>query len=195
MNGRKTPKRPPRARGGLRFEPVRGLEVRPPACADQPLARAPLVHAGALRSPADGQVAPALPGYARIYVIARPRIGILTVSTYRLHERNVPLYEDLVRRAVEAKARSARLHRDSRLICDLAQILRDAHAGKITIRRCSWCDRFRVGGEWLHLEAIGQGQQLVAASLLGRATNGICDECLERELNQTRAYQEARRPH
>ena len=90
----------------------------------------------------------------------------------------MPLYEDLVRRAVEASARSASLHRDSRLICDLAQILRAAHNGEISIRRCAWCERLGVGGEWLHLEAIGEGQQRITSSLMERATNGICEQCL-----------------
>jgi hypothetical protein len=59
----------------------------------------------------------------------------------------MPLYEDLVRRAVDASAHSGSLHRDSRLIRDLAQILRDAHNGEVSIRRCSWCGRFDVGRE------------------------------------------------
>ena len=99
----------------------------------------------------------------------------------------MPLYEDLVRRAVAAGERAGELRRDSRLIRDLAQILRDAHNGKISIRACSWCGSFNVGGEWLQLEAIGGGQQRIARSLRERATNGICDRCMERELQRTAA--------
>ena len=58
----------------------------------------------------------------------------------------MPLYNDLVRRAVEANARAAELQRDARLISHLAELLREAHAGGVAIRRCSWCGRFNVGG-------------------------------------------------
>lgn len=111
------------------------------------------------------------------------------LSRYKrmLTSREMPLYEDLVRRAVEAGASSAALARDSRLIRALAQILRDADAGKVAIRRCSWCDRFEVGGEWLHLEAIGSGQLRIRKSLTEAATHGICDECQERELSRSEA--------
>jgi predicted RNA-binding Zn-ribbon protein involved in translation (DUF1610 family) len=108
----------------------------------------------------------------------------------------MPLYEDLVRRAVDASAHSGSLHRDSRLIRDLAQILRDAHNGEVSIRRCSWCGRFDVGREWLYLEAIGEGQLTIAISLLERATHGICPDCQERELGRSeagRAYLERRK--
>jgi hypothetical protein len=97
----------------------------------------------------------------------------------------MPLYEDLVRRAMEASERSASLHRDSRLICDLAQTLRDAHKGEIVIRRCSWCERLEVGGEWLHLEAIGAGEHRIATSLMEKATNGICPRCLDEQLGRS----------
>jgi hypothetical protein len=110
----------------------------------------------------------------------------------------MPLYEDLVRRAVAAGARSASLHRDSRRIRDLAQILRDANNGEVSIRRCSWCGRFDVGGEWLYLEAIGEGQLTIAISLLERATHGICSACQDKELRRSeagRAYLErSKRP-
>jgi hypothetical protein len=96
----------------------------------------------------------------------------------------VPLYEDLIRRAMEARDRAESLHRDAGRVRDLAQILRDAHQGHVSIRRCAWCDRFEVGGEWLHLEAIGAGQTRIASSLLERASHGICDECFEREIRR-----------
>jgi predicted RNA-binding Zn-ribbon protein involved in translation (DUF1610 family) len=99
----------------------------------------------------------------------------------------MPLYEDLVRRAVAAGARSASLHRDSRLIQGLAQTLREAHQGEVVIRRCSWCGRLDVRGEWLHLEAIGDGQHRIATSLMERATNGICPDCLQIQLERAHA--------
>jgi predicted RNA-binding Zn-ribbon protein involved in translation (DUF1610 family) len=99
----------------------------------------------------------------------------------------MPLYEDLARRAVDASARSASLHRDARLIRDLAEILRRAHAGQVSIRRCAWCSRFDVGGEWLYLEAVGEGQLTIAISLLERATHGICPDCQDTELRRSEA--------
>lgn len=99
----------------------------------------------------------------------------------------MPLYEDLVRRAVEAGERAGELRRDARMIKDLAQILRRADAGEVSVRRCSWCGRFQVGPEWLHLEAIGRGQQQIRTSLLERATHGICPECQARELARSAA--------
>jgi hypothetical protein len=96
----------------------------------------------------------------------------------------MPLFEDLVRRAVEAGERAGMLHRESARIRDLAQILRDAHAGRVSIRRCAWCDRFEVAGEWLHLDAIGSGQVQIRQSLLDRATHGICRDCFEREMSR-----------
>jgi hypothetical protein len=64
----------------------------------------------------------------------------------------------------------------------LAQLLRDAHAGRVLLRRCAWCGRFDIGGEWLRLDAVGAGQHSITSSLLDRATHGICPQCLEREL-------------
>lgn len=98
----------------------------------------------------------------------------------------MPLYEDLVRRAVDARARAGTLHRDSRLIQHLARILRDANAGQVSIRRCAWCERYEIGGEWLHLAAIGAGQQRIAASLLDKATHGICPDCLHEQLERSK---------
>jgi hypothetical protein len=106
----------------------------------------------------------------------------------------MPLYEDLAKRAVEARVRSGALQRDSRLIGRLAQILREADAGEVSIRRCSWCERFEVGGEWVHLDAIGAGQQRIRSSLLDKATHGICDECLDRELDRSPAARASRKP-
>jgi predicted RNA-binding Zn-ribbon protein involved in translation (DUF1610 family) len=108
----------------------------------------------------------------------------------------LPLYEDLVRRALEARARAFELQRDSRLLIDLTETLRQASTGNVSLRRCSWCGRFEIAGEWLHLEAVGEGQQRIASSLLERATHGICPGCQERELGRSaagRAYLADRR--
>jgi hypothetical protein len=103
----------------------------------------------------------------------------------------MPLFEDLVRRALSARTRAGNRTRDSQRVRGLAEILRDAEAGTVSIRRCAWCERFNVGGEWLHLDAIGTGERTISAHLLERASHGICPDCFERELEQTdagRAY-------
>lgn len=96
-----------------------------------------------------------------------------------LHE--VTLYEDLIRRAIEAKEQSASIAQDSARILGLARILRTARNGEVSIRRCAWCERYQIGEEWLHLNAIGTGQMLMTKDLLDRATHGICADCLARE--------------
>ena len=93
----------------------------------------------------------------------------------------MPQYEDLTRRAMVAGAHADLLQTESRRIVGLAQVLRDAHAGRVLLLRCAWCDRFRVDEEWLHLEAIGKGQQQITSSLRARATHGICSDCFRRE--------------
>jgi hypothetical protein len=93
----------------------------------------------------------------------------------------VPLYEDLVRRAVAAHERAASAHAASQQIRDLAAVLRAAQAGRTLLRRCAWCGRFQIGDEWLHLEAIGHGQQQITASLRAKATHGICPDCFAQQ--------------
>jgi hypothetical protein len=94
-------------------------------------------------------------------------------------------YEDLVRRALEAKARSEGLVVDATLLVDLSAKLRSARAGEVCIVRCAWCGRFRVGKEWLHLEAIGRGQQHIRTALVERASHGICPDCLRKQPGPT----------
>lgn len=99
----------------------------------------------------------------------------------------MPLYEDLVRRGLPARVRARKFRRDDQRVRELAGILRRAEAGEVSIRRCAWCGRFEVGDEWLHLEAIGEGQLTIAFALLERATHGICPECQEQELRRSEA--------
>lgn len=66
-------------------------------------------------------------------------------------------------------------------IRDLAAELREAHAGRRLIRRCAWCERFEIGGRWLHLDAIGSGQQRITSTLLDRAAHGIWPVCFARQ--------------
>ena len=91
----------------------------------------------------------------------------------------MPQYENLARRALEAKTRSDEIRLDSERIVSLAQMLRQAALGQISIVRCAWCDRLKIGEEWLHLEAIGSGQQQINSSLMERASHGICPRCFE----------------
>lgn len=93
--------------------------------------------------------------------------------------KGLPLYEDLVRRAVAAQQKAAELSLDAGRISNLAQTLRDAHAGRVLLPRCAWCDRFRINGEWLYLDAIGNGQHRITARIRDQATHGICDDCLK----------------
>jgi hypothetical protein len=92
----------------------------------------------------------------------------------------VPRYLDLLQRAIEARDRSTGLRTDARRIAALAQLLRDANAGHVLLRRCAWCDRFEIGGEWLALDAVGSGEQHLTSTLRERATHGICPECFDR---------------
>lgn len=93
----------------------------------------------------------------------------------------MPLYEELVQRAVAAQERAASAHADSKRIRDLAATRREAQAGRTLLRRCAWCDRFQVGDVCLHLDAIGRGQPQITASLRVRATHGICPDCFARQ--------------
>jgi hypothetical protein len=71
----------------------------------------------------------------------------------------MPLNEDLARRAVDASARSA-LRGDSRLIRDLAHILRRAAQAR-SVSAAALGASALVGGERLDLDAIGSGQQQI----------------------------------
>jgi hypothetical protein len=96
----------------------------------------------------------------------------------------VPQYEALMRRTVEANARAQSLRADARRISDLAQLLRDAHASRILLTRCAWCQRLKVGDQWLHLEGVGEGQTRIATSLAKNASHGICPDCFDREMER-----------
>jgi hypothetical protein len=59
----------------------------------------------------------------------------------------MPLYTDLGRRALKARRRAP-----SRRVEALAKLLRPESAGTVLLRRCAWCERFEVSGEWLRLD-------------------------------------------
>jgi hypothetical protein len=96
----------------------------------------------------------------------------------------MPLYEQLVRRAIAAQVEAHLLKRDSERIRNLAQLLREADARQVMLLRCAWCDRYRVGHEWLHLEAVGRGEQRIRSSLRDGASHGICPRCLDEQLGR-----------
>ena len=91
----------------------------------------------------------------------------------------MPLYEDLVRRAIAAQESARSLQISAERLKSLAAMLREAHANETLLVRCAWCNRLRVGDEWLELQAIGTGQTRIAERLLRDSTHGICPDCLE----------------
>ena len=91
----------------------------------------------------------------------------------------LPLYEDLVRRAIAAQENARSLQSSAERIKNLAAALRDAHAGHALLVHCAWCEKLRIGDEWLELQAIGGGQTRIAERLIRESTHGICPDCLE----------------
>lgn len=92
----------------------------------------------------------------------------------------MPLYEDLVARALAAHNHARSLAASAERIRNLAATLRAAHAGELLLVHCAWCHRLRVGEEWLELDGIGNGQTRIAERLAERSTHGICPDCFER---------------
>ena len=80
---------------------------------------------------------------------------------------------------IEAREQAAAARRDPTFL------LRKAELGESSIRRCAWCDRFEVGGEWLELDVIGSGTTQIRTELMERATHGICDDCLKEQKHIT----------
>jgi hypothetical protein len=105
---------------------------------------------------------------------------------------DVPLYEELLRRAIEAQDRARGLHTDARRIRELAQLLREAGRGERLLLRCAWCGSIQVGDEWLHLDAIGRGEQSITARLVAGSTHGICPECFDRVMSEAEAERRPR---
>jgi hypothetical protein len=92
----------------------------------------------------------------------------------------MPLYEELVRRALAAREKADAAHEDSRRVRALARLLREAHAGKTLLVHCAWCDKLRVRDEWLDVSAVGGGSLRIARSLIRRSSHGICPDCFQR---------------
>lgn len=91
-------------------------------------------------------------------------------------------YEDLGRRALRANADAEALEAESRRVRDFSRILRAARVGRVILCRCAWCDRFKIGDEWLHLDEVGRGGQRIRESLRRRVSHGICPDCFQTQL-------------
>jgi hypothetical protein len=93
----------------------------------------------------------------------------------------LPIYEDLVARALAAQEHARSLNVDAARVTRLARILREARAGGRLLLHCAWCGRLQVGDEWLQLDTIGSGHMLIAKQqLVKQSTHGICPDCFER---------------
>jgi len=86
------------------------------------------------------------------------------------------LYEDLVRRATEASGRRSTAG-DEALVGRLADVVRAAARGEASVRRCSFCGRLELDGEWLHLDPVGAEEQRVRTTVAMRAIHGTCPDC------------------
>jgi hypothetical protein len=95
----------------------------------------------------------------------------------------VPLYKELVRRALAARERAEAAPEDSR-VRELAQLVRQASFGKTLLVHCAWCGRLQVGEEWLDLAADcdgdGDGSLELNDSLIFKSSHGICPDCFDR---------------
>jgi hypothetical protein len=92
----------------------------------------------------------------------------------------MPLYEELIRRTLAARETAEAVRDDSRRVRGLAQLLRDAQSGEALLTRCAWCEKLKLGEEWLRLEAVGSGSMTIMESLIRKASHGICPDCFRR---------------
>jgi hypothetical protein len=103
----------------------------------------------------------------------------------------MPLFEELVRRTLGARERAGAAQKDSRRVRKLAQLLRDATAGKTLLLHCAWCGKLQVGEEWLELAADKEGGPEITASLIRKSSHGICPECFARVMADAEAERSA----
>ena len=104
----------------------------------------------------------------------------------------MPLYEELVRRALTAQEQARSLNAEAARVRRLARVLREAHAGRELLLHCAWCGRIQVGDEWLRLEAIGSGQTRIAEGVVRQSTHGICPDCFSRVSDDAEAHRALR---
>lgn len=100
----------------------------------------------------------------------------------------MPLYEDLVVRALAAQEQARSLTVEAARVSRLSRVLREARAGKAMLLHCAWCGRLEVGNEWLRLEAVGSGQTRIADDLVRQSTHGICPDCFARVSRDVEAH-------
>jgi hypothetical protein len=105
------------------------------------------------------------------------------------------LFEDLVRRTLAARGRAEAAQRDSRRVRKLAQLLREASAGRTLLLHCAWCGRLQVGEEWLELAADGEGSPEIASSLIRKSSHGICPDCFARVMADAEAERSVSTTH
>ena len=98
----------------------------------------------------------------------------------------MPEFAALIERAVRAAERSDSLAVDATRLRSLAQMLRAAWAGDRLLVRCAWCRRFKLGEEWIYLDAVGRREQQIARRLLLNASHGICPTCFEEQTGRRR---------
>jgi hypothetical protein len=94
----------------------------------------------------------------------------------------VPEFDDLVGRAVAARAQARSLVLESGRANALAQTLREAYGGGTMLVRCAWCGRLEVDGEWLNLEALRPSQEMIVRRLRDDASHGICPVCFDDQM-------------
>lgn len=97
----------------------------------------------------------------------------------------MPRYEELIRRALATRERADDAREHSRRVRKLAQLLRDAHAGRLLLVRCAWCEKLQIDKEWLRLADVGADLE-IAESVIRRASHGICPELLRECLQADR---------
>lgn len=94
----------------------------------------------------------------------------------------MPEFAALIERAIMATERSDSLGVEAARLRSLSALLRAAWAGDELLLRCAWCKRFKIGDEWLYLDAIGKREQQIANRLLLNASHGICPACFQKEM-------------
>jgi hypothetical protein len=84
------------------------------------------------------------------------------------------LFGALLGRLRDAKARSETLVARSKVLASARALVRDPEK---MLRRCAWCGRLQLGGQWVSEE---EAPEFVKRLLDDRATHGICRSCLSR---------------
>src|SRR5581483_7178532 len=79
----------------------------------------------------------------------------------------------LLSRLRDAKARSETLVARSKVLASARALARDPDG---MLRRCAWCGRLRLGGQWIPPD---EAPEFVRRLPDERATHGICRSCLE----------------